>query len=226
VSSVALSLEALTEAGELPREFCLFKAGTTRTLKGDLIYSGRSAKACAEFSSSRGIECVIDWEHASLAAKEAKDPAESGKAAGWFSVSARADGVYAAKVSWTPRATAALKAREYRYFSPVVLYDEETREITGIVNAALTNNPATLEQAPLVASAALTASDLAAAKLLGTNLDDLARWKSKSVASAALTAAEQAVLDELSPKALEWMRLWGNDPRDFARKKAAGAIFR
>jgi hypothetical protein len=226
VSSLALSIEALAEAGELPREFRLFKAGLNKTLKGDLIYNARSAKACAEFALSRGIESVIDWEHASLAAKEARDPAEAGKAAGWFTVSARADGVFATNVTWTPRATAALRAREYRYFSPVVLFDDESRELTAVVNAALTNNPATLEQEPLVASAALTAAELAVAKQLGVRRDDLARWKSERSAMASLTAAERKVLDELSPKAIEVMKAFGNDPLEFARKKAAGAVFR
>lgn len=155
--TIALAIELSVENGP-PKEFCLFKAGTNRTLKGDFVYSERSREACAEFASGRGaVQSVIDYEHASISAKNAPDPAEAGKAAGWFTVEARPEGVFAVNVTWTKRAQAALSAREFRYFSPVAFFDAKTREITAIVNAALTNNPATLDQEPLVASAGASA---------------------------------------------------------------------
>jgi phage I-like protein len=136
-----------------PTEFRLFKAGKNKTLKGELSFSARSAKECAAFAEELGRDLVIDYEHASLGASSAVDPSKAGEAAGFFSIETRDDGLWATNVSWTDDAAAKLSARKYRYFSPVVTYDRETREVLSVFNAALTNNPATLAQKPLVASA-------------------------------------------------------------------------
>lgn len=152
---LSIALESLAAAGQpLPTEFRLFAAGTSDTSKGEFRYTERSVRECAAFNARRGIDCVIDWEHASLFAKYAPNPAEAGKAAGWFQVEARTDGLFATNVSWTKAGSSALSSREFRYFSPVILFDEETHEITAVINAALTNNPASFGQKPLVASQA------------------------------------------------------------------------
>jgi hypothetical protein len=44
-------------------------------------------------------------------------------------------------VKWTARATAMIKAGEYRYISPVFQYNKETGAVIRLINAALTNNP-------------------------------------------------------------------------------------
>lgn len=153
VERASLSIELLSaEAKEPPKEFRLFKLGKNRTLKGDLVYSERSAEEVAQFQAELDRDVVIDWEHASLKASEAVDPAEAGKAAGWFRVEPREDGLWATNVSWTEKAAAKLAAREFRYFSPVVFFDPKSKEITAVFNAALTGNPATMAQEPLVAS--------------------------------------------------------------------------
>ena len=45
-------------------------------------------------------------------------------------------------MEWTQRARAMIEAREYRYISPVFEYRKDSREITRIVGAGLTNDPA------------------------------------------------------------------------------------
>ena len=151
---VVLAIELLNANGgtTLPTEFRLFKTGKNKTLKGDLVYSKKSATDCAAFQEELGRDCMVDYEHASLGASSAIDPARAGEAAGFFRVEPREDGLYAANVTWVDDAAARLTARKYRYFSPVVYFDPKTKEITGIFNAALTNNPATRDQTPLVAS--------------------------------------------------------------------------
>ena len=150
---IALSIElTATAEGKPPSEFRLFKPGKNKTTKGTFVYSEASEKACAEFAAEMGRELMIDYEHASLRAEHAIDPAKAGEAAGWFSVDARKDGLWATNVSWTDDAAARLSARKFRYFSPVITFDTKTKEVTGVFNAALTGNPATLGQAPLVAS--------------------------------------------------------------------------
>lgn len=150
----ALVTAELAAGKKLPTEFRLFGAGVNKTSKGEFIYNERSMRECAAFDAERGIDCVIDYEHASLFAKYAPDPRQAGKAAGFFKTECRADGVFATKVEWTKAGAESLANDEFRYFSPVVDYDENTRELMGIVNCALTNNPAMRGLKRLVASMA------------------------------------------------------------------------
>jgi len=69
-----------------------------------------------------------------------RDPAP---AAAWLhEFAVDADGaVSAAVLYWTPAGETAVKNREYRYISPVILYNKNTGEIKGITSIALTNRP-------------------------------------------------------------------------------------
>ena len=90
----------------------------------------------------RGHDLVIDYEHQSLSGQEAP-------AAGWIKeLWAGADGLYA-RVAWTERARSYIAQREYRYFSPVVQLNE-AREVTDLLQVALTNCPAMNNLEPLV----------------------------------------------------------------------------
>lgn len=91
-----------------------------------------------------GIDLVIDYEHQTIATMENGQPAP---AAGWVDqLQLRDDGVWGHVREWTPRATAHLHAREYRYLSPVIFFDATDRT-TGVgvgarlSSAALTNIP-------------------------------------------------------------------------------------
>lgn len=89
--------------------------------------------------AARAKRLVIDYEHQTLAAATNGQPAP---AAGWPArLEARADGLYAVDVEWTSRAAAMIKAREYRYVSPVFSYDTTTGEVLAVAHAALTNDP-------------------------------------------------------------------------------------
>ena len=93
---------------------------------------------------SRGIDMVIDYEHQSLAGERAP-------AAGWIKdLEARPDGLWA-KTEWTPKAQEYLSNREYRYFSPVLRLDPETRKPIALLHLGLTNVPAIKRLPPLVA---------------------------------------------------------------------------
>jgi phage I-like protein len=64
-------------------------------------------------------------------------------AAGWIkldTLEAGDDGIYG-EVDWTPAAETALQAREYRYHSPHFRVSPQTRRVTRLVNAGLTNSP-------------------------------------------------------------------------------------
>tara|TARA_B100002019_G_C21152386_1_gene538925 strand:+ start:381 stop:821 length:441 start_codon:yes stop_codon:yes gene_type:complete len=63
------------------------------------------------------------------------------KAAGWIKeMQVREDGIWG-RVEWTERALAEIKAKEYRYISPVFMHKKDTGEITAIIRASLTNHP-------------------------------------------------------------------------------------
>ena len=107
----------------------------------------------------------VDYEHQiDLAAKNGQ-PAP---AAGWI-VGLKADeqGIWGL-VNWTDKAVAYLKAKEYRYLSPVISYSKDGG-IVRILRAALTNNPA-LELTALAKSQepeeSATATDLTEIKAL------------------------------------------------------------
>jgi len=94
-----------------------------------------AAFAASVNNKIRGIDPDIDYEH--------KD--KTTKAAGWVKAAeARADGLHL-KVDWTKAAADAIKAGEYRYFSPE--FDDEWTDASGVKHTnvlfggALTNRP-------------------------------------------------------------------------------------
>ena len=135
-----------------PREFRIFAAGTVETLKGTFVFDAAAADAVMADYRARGVDLMIDYDHAALDAKPL-DPALSGRAAGWFSLELRNGELWATNVRWTPPADAALRAKEWRFVSPAFSRDEENR-ITSLQNIAITNMPATCRIEPLIAASA------------------------------------------------------------------------
>lgn len=93
--------------------------------------------------NSRKNQMVIDYEHQTLSGDIAP-------AAGWIkALYARgADGLWA-EVEWTKRARQFLGGCEYRYLSPVFVKDMADMRVVGLLNAALTNQPAIDGMSPL-----------------------------------------------------------------------------
>ena len=90
------------------------------------------------------MDLVIDYEHQSLQGERAP-------AAGWIKdLEARDDGLWA-RVDWTQQARDYLEKKEYRYFSPVLRLDPETRRPIALMHVGLTNVPAIKHLPPLVA---------------------------------------------------------------------------
>jgi phage I-like protein len=86
------------------------------------------------------VPLVVDYEHQTLAARDSGHPAP---AAGWLrSYLYIPDSGLFAKVDWTPRACAYIEGGEYRFISPLFLFDRQTGAVTRLLNAALTNTPA------------------------------------------------------------------------------------
>ncbi|WP_323114330.1 phage protease [Pseudomonas guariconensis] len=88
--------------------------------------------------TGRGIDMVIDWEHATEVAAPKGDEAP---AAGWIDRLELRNGALWGHVAWTPRAGGQVAAREYRFVSPVFDYDDAYRRILRMVSVGLTNKP-------------------------------------------------------------------------------------
>ena len=84
---------------------------------------------------------LIDYEHQTLVS--AKN-GQASLAAGWFKNLEWIEGLglFSTGVEWTKKAKQFIKNREYRYISPVLTYDKQTGEVTGLLMAALVNYPA------------------------------------------------------------------------------------
>lgn len=157
--------------------------------RGPFLMNDPDAVITASIGGGRPLP--VDFDHAMEFAAPRGEPAP---AAGWFErLEARADGIWAL-VDWTERAGAALKAREYRYLSPVFEHDKQGR-VLRVVRAGLTNDPAFTQLAAVAAREQSMDLDKLLAELrtaLGmperaAGLDPVA--DAKAVTAAAKTAA-------------------------------------
>jgi phage I-like protein len=105
-----------------------------------------------------GIDLMIDYDHASLASLSL-DPAQTGKAAGWFNLELRSGELWAVNVRWTPQAAAQLRAKEWRFMSPAFSTDDG--RVASLLNVAITNLPATRQLEPLMAASITALGDSA-----------------------------------------------------------------
>jgi len=111
------------------------------------LVTEESIQAILSAWHQRGNDMVIDYEHQTVAGREAP-------AAGWVkSLSAETDGLWA-RVEWTDRAREYIQQKEYRYFSPVVQLGAG-RVVEDLLHAALTNFPAITNLPPLSAKASV-----------------------------------------------------------------------
>ncbi|WP_131669826.1 phage protease [Psychrobacter pygoscelis] len=146
----ALSLEIATSSAVPEGSFLVFPEGETRARDGRPTECGSwkldavNGKSLAEALNALPTDMVIDYEHQTLYKEQNGKPAP---AAGWLSAGQfeYVDGIGLCNKSpsWTAKATRAIADREYRYKSPVIAYDTDGN-VTGVLNVAITNQPALL----------------------------------------------------------------------------------
>lgn len=144
------------------------------------------ASAVIQRVASRKTPPVLDYEHQTLNKEANGQPAP---AAGWFRDWAwrEGEGLFA-QVELTTRALQYIQDGEYRYFSPVFLYDAVTGHVTDVQMGALTNNPAV---------DGMQALSLRAAATFGLTLDeDLAVNPLLLAVIAALGLAQETTQDQ------------------------------
>lgn len=191
-------LSVVLTGDEPPSEFKIFTAGTVETTKGEFVFDEVAAKAVLAEYAAHGIDLMIDYDHASLSSTCAPDPAQAGKAAGWFNIELRNGELWAVNVRWTPPAAEALKRKEWRFYSPA--FETKDGHITSLFNVAITNVPATRRLEPLMAASAkgggMTVEEfIKVCKTLGIDLsgsveDALAKIKGEKPGNAAEDAAD------------------------------------
>ncbi|MDO8776208.1 MAG: phage protease [Burkholderiaceae bacterium] len=86
------------------------------------------------------VQFNLDYEHQSMLSEQNGQPAP---ASGWATAFEWRDGVglFALNVQWTARAKEMIEAGEYKYISPVIVYDKETGQVIDVLNASLVNIP-------------------------------------------------------------------------------------
>ena len=111
----------------------------TRPHDGREPWNNPDAAAVVAATRALGGELPIDYEHQGELSRSNGQPAP---AAGWIKgVYAEAGAVWA-EVEWNARAAAMIEAKEYRFVSPLFTFNEQTRDVTAVLGAALTNDPA------------------------------------------------------------------------------------
>lgn len=145
-----------------PTEIKLFARGMNHTTKGDFLLDDEALASVLAAFKDHDVELAIDFDHGTYA-----EPGSKRDTAGWIgALEARDDGLYATRVRWTEKGLAAIAPGtapdgtptppEYRYHSPAIQFDADTRRITCVEPLALVTFPASKGQRPLVMTAHTT----------------------------------------------------------------------
>lgn len=140
VGTIALALATTANESQAEQWIHLMPSGefSGRDGRGPWAMHNTDAviASSAAFAGKKPIP--VDYDHQMDKASENGKPAP---AAGWIKqLQSRADGLWGL-VEWTDKASAHLAAKEYRYLSPVFNHTP-SGEVTRVLRAALTNNPA------------------------------------------------------------------------------------
>lgn len=116
--------------------------------------------AAALTAASEQTAFLFDYEHQTLAAEKNGQPAP---AAGWATKFEwrPGQGLWATDVQWTAAAKQRIDGDEYRYISPVIVFDKVTGAVRSVQMAALVNYPAItgMEAVTAALSAQLSLTD-------------------------------------------------------------------
>lgn len=87
---------------------------------------------------AQGMDLPVDLEHST----ELKAPkGEPAPAAGWIKDLENRNGSIWGRVEWNPLGRDLVGSKQYRYLSPVILYQKDSGLIAGLTSVALTNRP-------------------------------------------------------------------------------------
>lgn len=148
ISLTSVFTASATDGDGIAQRVQLLPIGRVATRNGqppfievrDRAHAEEIAAATKAYAGSNQL--VFDYDHQSVFGAR---PGVGGRAeaAGWMrmeTMSAEDDGIFV-DVDWTAAAAEKLRAKEYRYVSPVYMADRATGEVRRIINATLTNTP-------------------------------------------------------------------------------------
>jgi len=127
---------------DVPTRVMLVPWGDVTCRKGDFIVDEAGAELVLKNFREHGVDMVIDYEHQSLGG-EFSSPSGKAPAAGWIRrlEISPGFGIYG-EVDWTDEARGMIRAKEYRYLSPVAVLTKTDRRVTKFNSVGLTNTPA------------------------------------------------------------------------------------
>lgn len=136
VNSAALNSMIMPEA-TVPDWVALVPAGEVNGRDGRAWINDIPDAVIAAFDES-GLDIPVDFEHAT----ELKAPkGEQAPATGWVKELQSRGGELWGRVEWTARGREAVSSKEYRYLSPVIVFDRATNRIVRLTSVGLTNRP-------------------------------------------------------------------------------------
>jgi phage I-like protein len=147
--TILLALESAPD-GSPPREFRIFPKGKFKTKKGTFTFDEKSAATVMAEYLEHGVDKHIDYCHAVFDKNASVFDKVS---ACWYGLDLRDGELWGANARWTPPGGQRVTNLEFRYLSPTFTVDE-TGRVLELLNVALTNMPATVNQRPLVAASA------------------------------------------------------------------------
>jgi phage I-like protein len=101
-------------------------------------WSNSNPQGIIDAFNSLGMDLPVDIEHAT----ELKAPrGEAAPAAGWIKALENRTGSIWGRVEWNPTGRELVGGKQYRYLSPVILYQKDSGLIAGLTSVALTNRP-------------------------------------------------------------------------------------
>lgn len=144
IAACAMAVDAVNPA----QPFVVVPAGEFRGLDGrpvelatGWICDDRNGPALADTLNKRNVDMVVDYDHQTLYVEK---NGQKAIAAGWLKAGqfeyVPGVGIVNNQPSWTKAAANHLAEGEYRYRSPVLVYDS-TGLVRDVINVALTNQP-------------------------------------------------------------------------------------
>ena len=206
VFRMALNFE-MPQDGSAPEWLELLPAGQIVTGRDGRTWINDQPEGLLAAFAAEGKDLPIDWEHSSeLKAREG----EEAPAAAWIKeMELRDGGSVWGRVEWTTKGAASVSSKEYRYLSPVFVFEQESRRIVRLTSCGLTNQPnlflnalnrvQTTEVTTMDLAQLLAALGLPATFTLAQALNHIAKLKDDL--ATALNSAASPALDKFVPKA-------------------------
>jgi phage I-like protein len=146
------------QSGEAPSEFGLLPVGqpvvcTINGTQHKFTITPEEAKNIVAKNDDRNRDVTVDYDHSTLD----KEMSATGNApaAGWMKkiiYDPDKQLLIAQMRDWQPKAKEQIRNQDYKYFSPVLLFDKTTGRPDTIHSVALTNHPAVHGAPPILAA--------------------------------------------------------------------------